>query len=46
VANGVMIKNEPDSYFYYTKGQYKDKEPNSANPKKAKFGINSEVKRS
>jgi capsular exopolysaccharide synthesis family protein len=45
VANRVMIKNEPDSYFYYTKDQYKDKEPNSANPKKAKFGINNEVKR-
>lgn len=22
VANGVIIKNEPDSYFYYTKEQY------------------------
>jgi capsular exopolysaccharide synthesis family protein len=24
VANGVIIKNEPDSYFYYTKDQYKE----------------------
>ncbi len=24
VANGVIIKNEPDSYFYYTKEQYKE----------------------
>jgi Mrp family chromosome partitioning ATPase len=22
VANGVIIKNEPDSYFYYTKDDY------------------------
>jgi len=27
VANGVIIKNEPDSYFYYTKEQYGLKAP-------------------
>jgi Mrp family chromosome partitioning ATPase len=44
VANGVIIKNEPDSYFYYTKEQYK--EQNFANQEQAKLGVGREAKRS
>ncbi len=44
VANGVSIKNEPDSYFYYTKEQYK--EQNLENQEQSKFDSVSRSKRS
>ena len=44
VANGVIIKNEPDSYFYYTKEQYK--EQNLENQEQSKFDSVSRSKRS
>jgi len=44
VANGVIIKNEPDSYFYYTKEQ--DNEQDTASNEKAKLGVGKEVNRS
>jgi capsular exopolysaccharide synthesis family protein len=37
VANGVIIKNEPDSYFYYTNEQYMEQD--SVNKKQAKLGV-------
>ncbi len=44
VANGVIIKNEPDSYFYYTKEQYMEQSP--ANQKQSQLGIGINGKRS
>ncbi|HEY9636861.1 MAG TPA: polysaccharide biosynthesis tyrosine autokinase [Coleofasciculaceae cyanobacterium] len=44
VTNGVIIKNEPDSYFYYTKGQYEDQ--NSASQEQAQLGIVTKTQRS
>jgi capsular exopolysaccharide synthesis family protein len=44
VANGVIIKNEPDSYFYYTKEQYK--EQSLENQEQPKFDIVARSKRS
>lgn len=37
VANGVIVKNEPDSYFYYTKEDYSVQA--SASQKSARFGV-------
>lgn len=34
VANGVIVKNEPDSYFYYTKEQYKEQTLENQEPPK------------
>ncbi len=44
VANGVIIKNEPDSYFYYTKEQ--DNEQDTASQEQAKLGVGKEANRS
>jgi capsular exopolysaccharide synthesis family protein len=44
VANDVIIKNEPDSYFYYTKEQYK--EQSFASQEQAKLDVGREAKRS
>ncbi len=44
VANGVIIKNEPDSYFYYTKEQ--DNEQDTATQEQAKLGVGKEANRS
>jgi len=44
VANGVIIKNEPDSYFYYTKEQ--DNEQDTASKEQAKLGVGKEANRS
>jgi capsular exopolysaccharide synthesis family protein len=44
VANGVIIKNEPDSYFYYTKEQYK--EQTLENQEQPKFDIVARSERS
>jgi capsular exopolysaccharide synthesis family protein len=44
VANGVIIKNEPDSYFYYTKEQ--DNEQDTPSNEQAKLGVGKEVNRS
>jgi Mrp family chromosome partitioning ATPase len=44
VANGVIIRNEPDSYFYYTKDLYK--EQNFANQEQVKLGLGSDANRS
>ncbi len=44
VANGVIIKNEPDSYFYYTKEQ--DNEQDTASNEQAKLGVGKEANRS
>jgi capsular exopolysaccharide synthesis family protein len=44
VANGVIIKNEPDSYFYYTKEDYTKQEPPSN--KQVSLGVGSEAKNS
>ena len=37
VANGVIVKNEPDSYFYYTKEDYRMQA--SASQKSARFDV-------
>jgi capsular exopolysaccharide synthesis family protein len=42
VANGVIIKNEPDSYFYYTKEDYI--KPDCASQEQATLGVGSDVK--
>jgi capsular exopolysaccharide synthesis family protein len=44
VANGVIIKNEPDSYFYYTKENYTQQE--SATQEQAALGVGNEANRS
>jgi Mrp family chromosome partitioning ATPase len=44
VANGVVIKNEPDSYFYYTTEQYAKQD--SARQEQAKLGADHRDKRS
>jgi capsular exopolysaccharide synthesis family protein len=44
VANGVSIKNEPDSYFYYTKEQYKEQD--LENQEQSKFDSVAKSKRS
>jgi polysaccharide biosynthesis transport protein len=44
VANGVMIENEPDSYFYYTKEDYTIQEPTSQ--EQSTFGVGSHTQRS
>jgi Mrp family chromosome partitioning ATPase len=44
VTNGVIVKNEPDSYFYYTKEQYKEQD--SVSKERATLGVGSEAKRS
>jgi capsular exopolysaccharide synthesis family protein len=44
VANGIIIKNEPDSYFYYTKDQYKEQTLENQEP--SKFDIVPRSKRS
>jgi Mrp family chromosome partitioning ATPase len=44
VTNGVIVKNEPDSYFYYTKEQYKAQD--SANKERATLSLGSEAKNS
>jgi Mrp family chromosome partitioning ATPase len=44
VANGIIIKNEPDSYFYYTKEQYK--EQTLENQEQPKFDTVARSKRS
>jgi capsular exopolysaccharide synthesis family protein len=41
VANGVIIKNEPDSYFYYTKEQ--DNEQGTASQAQGKLGAGKEA---
>lgn len=43
VANGVMIENEPDSYFYYTKEDYTIQEPTSQ--EQSTFGVGSNTQR-
>lgn len=43
VANGVIIKNEPDSYFYYTKEDYNKQDSPSQEP--TKLGVGSNGKR-
>jgi capsular exopolysaccharide synthesis family protein len=40
VANGVVIKNEPDSYFYYTQGDYAKQD--SVSNEQAAVGIGNE----
>lgn len=44
VANGVMIENEPDSYFYYTKEEYTT--PDSASQEQVTLNARREVERS
>ena len=44
VANGVIIKNEPDSYFYYTKEEYQDQ--NASRQGQGKLAVGREHKRS
>jgi capsular exopolysaccharide synthesis family protein len=44
VANGVIIKNEPDSYFYYTKEEYQDQ--NASSQGQGKLAVGREAKRS
>lgn len=44
VANDVVVKNEPDSYFYYTNKQYK--EPNVIGQKQGQLGSAKETKTS
>jgi capsular exopolysaccharide synthesis family protein len=44
VANGVIIKNEPDSYFYYTKEEYQDQ--NASSQGQGKLAVGREPKRS
>jgi len=44
VANGVIIKNEPDSYFYYTKEDYTKQD--SASKEQATLGLSSDANRS
>jgi polysaccharide biosynthesis transport protein len=44
VANGVVIENEPDSYFYYTKEEYTM--PDSASQEQATVNARREVERS
>jgi capsular exopolysaccharide synthesis family protein len=44
VANGVIIKNEPDSYFYYTKEDYTNQD--SINQEQANLHIGIDAKRS
>jgi capsular exopolysaccharide synthesis family protein len=45
VANGVLIKNEPDSYFYYVNEEYTTP-PGSASQEQARHGIGGEARRS
>lgn len=45
VANGVIIKNEPDSYFYYTKEDYSQQDSPSQEQAKLVAGGNSKLKR-
>jgi capsular exopolysaccharide synthesis family protein len=45
VANGVLIKNEPDSYFYYVNEEYTTP-PSSASQEQARHGIGGEARRS
>jgi len=44
VANGVIIKNEPDSYFYYTNEEYSKQA--SISQGQATFTVGSEANRS
>lgn len=44
VANGVIIKNEPDSYFYYTKEDYSQQDSPSQEQPKLVSGGNSKLK--
>jgi capsular exopolysaccharide synthesis family protein len=44
VANGVVIKNEPDSYFYYTTEQYTKQD--SARQEQARLDVGRAAKRS
>jgi capsular exopolysaccharide synthesis family protein len=44
VANGVIIKNEPDSYFYYTKEEYQDQ--NTISQGQGKLAVGRDAKRS
>jgi Mrp family chromosome partitioning ATPase len=44
VANGVIIKNEPDSYFYYTKEDYTKQ--GSISQEQATLGAGSDAQRS
>jgi capsular exopolysaccharide synthesis family protein len=44
VANAIIIKNEPDSYFYYTKEDYTKQDPVSR--KQSSLSVGSEVKHS
>lgn len=44
VANGVILKDEPDSYFYYTEEHYKGQE--SADQKLTTLSDERDLKRS
>jgi len=44
VANGVIIKNEPDSYFYYTKEEYQDQ--NASSQGQGNLAVGRDAKRS
>jgi Mrp family chromosome partitioning ATPase len=43
VANGVMIENEPDSYFYYTNKDYTTPDP--IPQEQSTFGVGSNAER-